>query len=86
MLAKAEKIRNNLKASTWHELETNGKFNKNDKLTFISDDMLILGCDIGSEIHYAKAIDTRGRELNKSAFSFSNMKEGFESAKDGQYS
>ena len=82
MLAKAEKIRNGLKASTWHELETNGKFDKNDKLTFISDDMLILGCDIGSEIHYVRAIDTRGRELSKSAFSFSNTKEGFESVKE----
>ncbi len=82
MIAKAEEIRNNLKASTWHELETNGKFDKNDKLTFIGDDMLILGCDIGSEIHYARAIDTRGRELSKSAFSFSNTKEGFDSAKD----
>lgn len=82
LLAKAEEIRNSLKASTWHELETNGKFDKNDKLTFISDDMLILGCDIGSEIHYARAIDTRGRELSKSAFSFSNTKEGFESAKE----
>ena len=82
MLAKAEEIRNSLNASTWHELETNGKFDKNDKLTFISDDMLILGCDIGSEIHYARAIDTRGRELSKSSFSFSNTREGFESAKD----
>ena len=82
MIEKAEKIRNSLTASTWRELETNGKFDKNDKLTFISDDMLILGCDIGSEIHYARAIDTRGRELSKSAFSFSNTKEGFESAKD----
>ena len=82
MLAKAEEIRNSLNASTWHELETNGKFDKNDKLTFISDDMLILGCDIGSEIHYARAIDTRGRELSKSAFSFSKTREGFESAKD----
>lgn len=25
--------------------------------------MLILGYDIGSEIHYVKAIDTRGREF-----------------------
>lgn len=82
MLAKAEEIRNSLKAFTWHELETNGKFDKNDKLTFISDDMLILGCDIGSEIHYVRAIDTRGRELSKFVFSFSNTKEGFESAKD----
>lgn len=51
-LKKAEVIRNNLTASTWHELETNGKFDKNAKLSFISDDMLILGCDIGSETHY----------------------------------
>ena len=51
-LAKMEVIKGNLKASTWHQLETRGKFTKNDKLTFISDDMLILGCDIGSETHY----------------------------------
>ena len=72
MITKAEVIKNSLKAFTWHELETNGKFDKNDKLTFISDDMLILGCDI----------DTRGRELSKSAFVFSNTREGFEGAKD----
>lgn len=82
MAAKAEAIRNNLKASTWHELETKGKFDKNAKLTFINDDMLILGCDIGSETHYVRAIDTRGRELSKSAFSFSNSSEGFQSAKE----
>lgn len=82
MVAKAEAIRNNLKASTWHELETKGKFDKNAKLTFISDDMLILGCDVGSETHYVRAIDTRGRELSKSAFPFSNSAEGFQSAKE----
>lgn len=82
MLAKAEAIRSSLKASTWHELETKGKFKKNEKLTFISDDMLILGCDIGSETHYVRAIDTRGREFSKSAFPFSNTLEGFQSAKD----
>ncbi|WP_139132136.1 transposase, partial [Fusibacter sp. 3D3] len=82
ILKKMEAIKNNLKASTWHELETKGKFDKNEKLTFISDDMLVLGCDIGSETHYIRAIDTRGRELSKSAFPFSNTQEGFESAKD----
>lgn len=82
MVAKAEAIRNNLKAFTWHELETKGKFDKNAKLAFINDDMLILGCDIGSETHYVRAIDTRGRELSKSAFSFSNSSEGFQSAKE----
>lgn len=82
IIAKAEAIMSNLKASTWHELETNGKFDKNEKITFINDDMLILGCDVGSETHYLRAIDTRGRELSKSAFSFSNSSEGFQSAKE----
>lgn len=82
LLKKAEVIRENLTASTWRELETNGKFDKNKKLSFISDDMLTLGCDVGSEIHYMRAIDTRGRELGKSAFPFSNDSEGFQSAKE----
>lgn len=82
LVARVEVIKSNLKASTWHELETKGKFAKNDKLSFISDDMLILGCDIGSETHYVRAIDTRGRELSKSAFKFSNNLEGFQSAKE----
>ena len=82
LLKKAEVIRENLTASTWHELETNGKFDKNAKLSFISDDMLILGCDVGSETHYLRAIDTRGRELSKSAYSFRNNCEGFQSAKE----
>lgn len=81
-LKKAEVIRENLTASTWHELETNGKFDKNKKLSFISGDMLILGCDVGSETHYVRAIDIRGRELSKSAFPFSNSLEGFQSVKE----
>ena len=44
--------------------------------------MLILGCDVGSETHYLRAIDTRGRELSKSAFSFSNNADGFSKAKE----
>ena len=63
-------------------METKRKFDKNEKLSFISDDMLILGCDIGSETHYVRAIDTRGREFSKSAFSFSNTLEGFQSLID----
>ena len=82
LLKKAEVIKKNLTASTWRELETNGKFDKNEKLSFISDDMLILGCDVGSETHYLRAIDTRGRELSKSAFPISNDSEGFQSAKE----
>ncbi len=82
LIKKANAIMLNLKAHTWRELETHGQFDKNAKLTFISDDMLIVGCDIGSEEHYVRAIDTRGRELSKKAFSFSNTSEGFEAAKE----
>ena len=80
--AKAEELKTKLKAYTWHELETNGKFDKNEKLSFIRDDMLILGCDIGSETHYVRAIDAKGRELSKSAYPFSNTSEGFQSMVD----
>ena len=79
MIAKTDEIKSNLKASTWRELETGGKFDKNKKLSFISDNMLILGCDVGSETHYIRAIDSRGRELSRKAFPFSNSAEGFES-------
>lgn len=78
---KIEAVEKGLKASTWRELEANGKFAKNDKLSFISDEMLIVGCDIGSEIHYIRAIDTRGREFSREAYAFSNSAEGFENAK-----
>ena len=63
-----EGVEKELKSYTWRELETNGKFAKNDKLSFITDDMLIVGCDIGSETHYIRAIDIRGRELSRKAF------------------
>lgn len=56
---KVQVIEQELKASTWRELETKGKFEKNDKLSFISEEMLIVGCDIGSETHYIRAIDVR---------------------------
>lgn len=78
---KIEVIKKELRSYTWRDLETNGKFAKNDKLSFITDDMLIVGCDIGSETHYIRAIDVRGRELSSGAFEFSNTSEGFANAK-----
>ena len=78
--AKAEEIKNGLEASTWKELEAGGKLDKNRKLEFITDETLIIGCDIGSEIHYMRAIDTRGRELSTTAFAFTNDVEGFRDA------
>lgn len=82
LIAKAESIKSSLKAFTWRDLETKGKFTKDDKLTFISEDMLILGCDVGSEKHYIRAIDSKGIELSNKAFPFSNSIEGFNSALD----
>lgn len=82
MVEKANHILSEMKSFTWRELETQGKFSKNDKLSFISDDMLILGCDIGSETHYVRAIDTRGRELSRKALAFDNHAEGFQKARD----
>lgn len=74
-------VEKELRSYTWRELEINGEFAENDKLSFINDDMLIVGCDIGSEVHYIRAIDVRGRELSRGAFEFSNTSEGFEDAK-----
>lgn len=82
LIIKVNAIKKSLKASTWVELETKGKFTKNDKISFISEDMLIVGCDVGSETHYMRAIDTRGRELSKSAYSFNNCSDGFHKAKE----
>ena len=77
---RAEEIEKGLTSSTWRELETAGKFDKNKKLDFVKDDTLIVGCDIGSETHYIRAIDTRGRELSQGILAFENNSEGFENA------
>lgn len=82
MVEKANRILNEMKSYTWRDFETQGKFSKNDKLSFISDDMLIVGCDIGSETHYVRAIDARGRELSKKVLAFENDAEGFRKAHD----
>ena len=45
MVEKANRILSEMRSFTWRDLETQGKFSKNEKLSFISDDMLIVGCD-----------------------------------------
>src|SRR5699024_11667352 len=77
MVEKANRILSEMKSFTWRDLETQGKFSKNDKLSCIDDDMLILGCDIGSETHHVRAIDIRGRELSRKALAFEYNAEGF---------
>ncbi len=77
---KARELSKGLKSSTWKELETGGKFDKNAKLDFVKDETLIIGCDIGSEMHFIRAIDTRGRELGTTPFAFLNNPDGFQDA------
>jgi Transposase and inactivated derivatives len=53
------------------------KYNQNEKIMQITEETLIVGVDIASELHYARAFDFRGMELAK-VISFSNDIEGFE--------
>ena len=48
------------------------------KITQVTDDTLIVGVDIGSESHWARAILARGYEVSKKPFHFDNTEEGFE--------
>lgn len=51
---------------------------QNKKITQVTDDTLIVGVDIGSERHWARAILARGYEVSKKPFHFDNTEEGFE--------
>lgn len=50
---------------------------QNAKIAGITEKTLIVGIDIGSEMHYARAFDWRGYEYSKKAFVFSNTEAGF---------
>ncbi|MCL2865803.1 MAG: IS110 family transposase [Lachnospiraceae bacterium] len=50
---------------------------QNAKIAGITEESLIIGVDIGSEIHFARAFDWRGFEYSKKAFQFSNSDVGF---------
>ena len=51
---------------------------QNKKIKAITEKTLVIGIDVGSEIHYARAFDFRGYELSKKPFKFSNNETGFE--------
>jgi len=54
------------------------KFNtQNAKIEAITEKTLVLGIDVGSEMHYARAFDHRGIEYTKKPFKFSNTEAGF---------
>lgn len=50
---------------------------QNAKIAGITEKTLVVGIDIGSETHYARAFDWRGYEYSKKAFIFSNTEAGF---------
>ena len=54
-------------------------YTQNKKIAQVTDATMVVGIDIGSQMHYARAFDNRGRELTKRVFSFKNDLEGFNS-------
>lgn len=52
-------------------------YNQNNRIMQITKNTLLVGVDIASETHYARAIDYRGIEYGK-VIAFKNDKEGFE--------
>lgn len=54
---------------------------QNKKIEAITEKTLVIGIDVGSETHYARAFDNRGIEYSKKPFKFSNSEAGFETFK-----
>ncbi len=52
-------------------------YTQNQKIEQIAETTLVVGVDIGSRIHYARAFDWRGRELSK-VLKFANCRDGFD--------
>ena len=54
------------------------KYNKqNEKIELITDDFLVIGIDVGSETHFARAFNNRNVEYSKKPYAFNNTAEGF---------
>lgn len=51
---------------------------QNAKIAAITEKTLVVGIDVGSETHFARAFDWRNYEYSKKPFQFSNDEEGFE--------
>ena len=54
---------------------------QNAKITAITEKTLVVGIDVGSETHYARAFSWRGFEFSRKPLEFSNSEEGFEALK-----
>ncbi len=51
---------------------------QNKKIAQVTDKTLVVGVDIGSDKHFARAILARGFEVSKKPFEFANTSDGFE--------
>ena len=51
---------------------------QNEKIAAITDKTMLVGIDVGSETHFARAFNWRKIELSKKPFEFSNDEDGFE--------
>ena len=51
---------------------------QNTKIKSITEKTLVVGIDVGSETHYARAFDWRNIELSSSPYAFSNSIDGFQ--------
>lgn len=47
-------------------------YTQNRKIMQVTETTLVVGVDIGSQWHYARAFDWRGIELTRKVFRFSN--------------
>lgn len=56
---------------------------QNAKIASITEKTLIVGIDVGSETHYARAFDWRNYEYTKKPLEFSNTEAGFLTFKHG---
>lgn len=66
----------------YREVSTMNYNTQNAKIEAITEKTLVLGIDVGSETHYARAFDYRGIEYSKKPFKFSNTEAGFVTFKE----
>lgn len=52
-------------------------YKQNEKIEQVTDVTLVVGVDIGSETHFARAFDNRNREVTKRVFKFNSNLNGF---------
>ncbi|MBR0050745.1 MAG: IS110 family transposase [Firmicutes bacterium] len=58
------------------------KYTQNEKIKQVTENTLVIGIDVGSEVNFARAFDWRGMEETKRVFRFSNDTEGFNALRE----